>query len=190
MIRGPCTQPRLIASRSASVTPLSSPRLRTVVKPARSVFIPFICASKACSGVIVANIGEQSLLAAAIGRQVDMAVDQAGQDRFVLEVDDRDAGLRRRDMAVMDRYDAALVDHDGRRAAHGLPRHRDQPSGMNIGRRRSRARSRQRGDRRPRPKLKQCPDLPDGIARQLKVRASGAIARICRSSKDLRTQVQ
>ena len=39
------TQPRLTASRSASVTPLSSPRLRTVVKPARRVFIPFIWAS-------------------------------------------------------------------------------------------------------------------------------------------------
>jgi len=39
-IRGPTAQPRAIASRSASVLPLS-PRLRTVVKPAASVFRAF-----------------------------------------------------------------------------------------------------------------------------------------------------
>jgi hypothetical protein len=37
MMRGPATVPAAIASRRASVTPRSSPRLRTVVKPASSV---------------------------------------------------------------------------------------------------------------------------------------------------------
>ena len=36
-MRGPATLPAAMASRSASVTPRSSPRLRTVVKPASSV---------------------------------------------------------------------------------------------------------------------------------------------------------
>ncbi len=39
MMRGPGSSPAATASRSASVAPLPSPRLRTVVKPANNVFL-------------------------------------------------------------------------------------------------------------------------------------------------------
>ena len=72
---------------------------------------------------------------------MDVAVDQARKHRLVLEVDDGRAGVRRRDVPVMDGDDPSLVDDDGRWSAHRLARHGDQPPGVDVGRRCSRARS-------------------------------------------------
>ena len=116
MIRGPWTHPRLTASRSASVTPPSSPRLRTVVKPARSVFIPFISASKACSGWSSRTSASSSCSPPRSEIEMDVAVDQAGQHRLVAKVDDR--RTRRRGYVTGPHLeDAAIVDDDGGRPA-------------------------------------------------------------------------
>ena len=91
-MRGPWTQPRFTASRSAIVTP-SSPRLRTVVKPARSVFMPFIWVSKACSGSSSRTSASSACSPPRSLNQMDVAVDQPGQHRLVAQVD---AAARRR----------------------------------------------------------------------------------------------
>ena len=103
--------------------------------------------------MVVADVGQQRLLAAAVGRQMDVAVDQAGKNRLVLEIDERRTRFRRRNMAIMDCDDPPLVDDNGRRAANSLPRNRDQPPGVDVSGRSICARSRQSSERRPRPKL-------------------------------------
>ena len=91
MIRGPCTQPRLIASRSASVAPLvaevadggeaGAERLHAVHLRFERIHLR-----------LLADEGQQPRLAAAVGVEMDMAVDQAGKHGLVAKVDRRRAG--------------------------------------------------------------------------------------------------
>ena len=113
---------------------LSSPRLRTVVKPARASS----CRSSAPRAhASAAPRGRTDSRPASPPRslsEMDVAVDQAGEHGLVAEVDQRRARPAAA-TARRDRDDAAAVDDDRRRPAHRLPGHRDQPAGMDVGRR-------------------------------------------------------
>ena len=90
----------------------------------------------------VGDKGGDAVVARAVGREVRVAVDQAGQDRAGLQVDGLRAG-RGGGIAILHRDDLAFVHHDGRRPARRLTRHRDYPARMDIRRRGERAGGRQ-----------------------------------------------
>ena len=94
MIRGPWTQPRLIASRSASVAPVVAEVAHGGEAGAQRLHAVHLRFER-MQRRVVADLGQQGRLAAAVGRQMDMAVDQAGEHGLGAEVDDGAPGSTR-----------------------------------------------------------------------------------------------
>jgi len=82
---------------------------------------------------VVANLGQKLLLAAPIANQVNVAVDQSGQDSFVAKLDRRGSS-RRRHVTIANFDDPAVVDDDRRRPGRRLAGNSNQPAGMDVGR--------------------------------------------------------
>ena len=93
--------------------------------------MPFICGLEGVERLVVAELGEKRLLAAAVAGQMDVAVDQSRQDRLGAEVDEGDAGLDA-GQAGRDGDDPAIVDDDRGRPERSLAGDGNQSAGVDV----------------------------------------------------------
>src|SRR5215212_11843495 len=82
-------------------------------------------------GRVVADVGEQLLLAAAVTRKMDVAVDQAGEYGLAAEIDDDGPRLDSRE-AITDGNNPAIVDDDRRRTPRRLAGDGDEPARLDV----------------------------------------------------------
>ena len=128
-----------MAALSATSSQLLEPTLRTVVKPASSVAFALGTETIGGIGVGQADAGEAAQRRIAV--EVDVHVDQAGQQRDAGQLDDLGGGGDLQLVARADAGDDAVLDDDGGVLDHAAGRDVEHAVGRDVDVLRQRSRS-------------------------------------------------